>query len=159
MKDFMELEAGWGMIDYIAQTAYLHPYISLQNEGVAIPSLSTLITYLTRRFRVRVSALLICLVYLNRARLRLSFSTADTLFTAHSFFLAALVVAEKNTNDRTFENKDWARYTSMPNGFGFFVIETTCTEIKFLRLHDWNLRIGLEDFYRQFVPLFRDDIA
>jgi hypothetical protein len=45
MKDFMELEAGWGMIDYIAQTAmqdvrpYLHPYISLQNEGVAIPSL------------------------------------------------------------------------------------------------------------------------
>jgi hypothetical protein len=112
MKDFMELEAGWGMIDYIAQTAmqdvrpYLHPYISLQNEGVAILSLSTLITYLTRRTRVRVSALLICLVYLNRARLRLSFSMADTLFTAHSFFLAALVVAEKNINDRTFENKD-----------------------------------------------------
>jgi hypothetical protein len=158
---FVEIKASLGMINYVTQKVTqvirpnLHSYASLQDQGVAIPSISSFVTHVIRRSRIHVSALLTSLVYLDRARLWLSLNTTDTLFTAHSIFLVALVVAEKYIDDNVFKNKHWSRYSSMLNGFGFSISDITCMEIRFLRLLDWDLRISLKELHFHFVPLLR----
>jgi hypothetical protein len=161
---FSKLKASLGMIGHITQKVTQvvrpnpHSYASLQDQGVAIPSVSSFATHVIRRSRIGVSALLTSLVYLDRARLCLFPNTADTLFTAHSIFLVALVIAEKYIDDDCFRNKHWSRYSSMPNGFGFSASDITCMEIRFLRLLNWDLRISLTELNLQFLPLVRVDV-
>jgi hypothetical protein len=164
IERFAELKPSSRMIDYVAQrvTQVARPnmrsYISIQDQEVAIPSVLSFVTHVIRRSRIRVSVLLTSLVYLDRARLCLPRNKADTVFTAHSIFLAALVVAEKYINDHCFWNKHWSRYSPMPNGFGFSISDITCMETRFLRLLNWDLRISLKELNLQFVPLVRVEI-
>ena len=117
----------------------------------SLPSISYYITYVVQESRVLMGTLLASLVYLSRLESRLPSDAKAVPSTAHRIFLATLIIADKNLNDKPQMNCDWVRNSVVP-GFAsvsFPITEINLMERQLLHLLDWDVRIEPQDLHPQ----------
>lgn len=116
-----------------------------------LPSLKTFINNLVTRSNVQTATLMSSLVYLAKLRARLPPLARGMRCTRHRVFLACLIMAAKNLNDSSPQNKHWAKYT-----MGLFsVAEVNLMEKQLLFLLDWDLRVHERDLFDLFAPFLK----
>lgn len=131
------------------------PHATLDVQETGLPSLCHFVQAVVERSSVPVPTLVASLVYLWRLQSRLPPSAKGLPCTPHRIFLAALILAAKNFNDKSPMVKDWARYSAVPGcePFGFSITEINLMERQFLYLLDWDLVVDLQDPHHQLEPL------
>jgi G1/S-specific cyclin PLC1 len=121
------------------------------------PSVLAFVKSVVWKSDVRMPTLVTSLVYLNRLQMCLSPTSTGKPTSPHRVFLAALILAAKNLNDKSPKNKHWARYSSVKNcendTFEFDVNEVNLMERQLLSLLDWRIRVELEDLYYLLQPM------
>lgn len=118
----------------------------------AMPTLEAFINNLVHRSNVQTATLMTSLVYLARLRARLPPLARGMACTRHRVLLACLILAAKNLNDSSPQNKHWARYS-----MGLFsVAEVNLMEKQLLFLLDWDLRVQEKDLLIHFAPFLEE---
>ena len=87
---------------------------------------------------VRISTVLVTLVYIHRCKPHLSIETED--WALHRVFLGALILASKYTNDTTLKNSHWSIATGL-----FGKQDIGRIEREFLEVLDWELAVSESD--------------
>ncbi|KAJ3093532.1 hypothetical protein HK100_006561 [Physocladia obscura] len=107
-----------------------------------IPPLAQFVALVASRARSTPETLLITTALLDRARRRLPSSARGLPCTAHRLFLAALVVAAKSANDKTYKNKS---FVSFADGL-FPLSEINLMERQLLGILDYDVSFSVADF-------------
>lgn len=136
--------------DVVANMQGSGPHASSQVHDF-LPSVSYYITSVVEESRVPMGTLVASLVYLSRLESRLPPDAKAVPSTAHRIFLATLILADKDLNDKPQMNCDWVQNSVVP-GFesaSFPITEINLMERQLLHLLDWDVRIEPQDLHPQ----------
>ncbi|ORY50902.1 hypothetical protein BCR33DRAFT_712866 [Rhizoclosmatium globosum] len=107
-----------------------------------LPPLSQFVASVVTRSRSAGAAVVVASSLLEKVRRRLPQTAKGLPCSAHRLFLAALILASKYTNDKTYKNKSWVAFTE-----GLFpVSEINLMERQFLGILDFDLSFTDDDY-------------
>ncbi|CEP14240.1 hypothetical protein [Parasitella parasitica] len=121
------------------------------NYSTQIMSTASFIREILKRSRATYSMLQLALFYIFRIRKLILAAKHGFVLCGRRMFLAALMVASKYLNDKSYRNKTWAKIASLP------VAEVNATELAFLKLIGYQLYVS-KPLYDKWVSLLHEHI-
>ncbi|KAI9345583.1 hypothetical protein BDR26DRAFT_916742 [Obelidium mucronatum] len=108
----------------------------------SLPPLPQFVSAVVSRSRAAAAAVLVAVAYLEKVRRKLPVSARGLPCSGHRLFLAALILAFKYTNDKTYKNRSWVAFTE-----GLFpTSEINLMERQFLAIVDFDLAFSDEEY-------------
>ncbi|KAJ3204427.1 hypothetical protein HDU82_005849 [Entophlyctis luteolus] len=111
--------------------------ISSPTPSPPLPPLPLFVAAVAARSKSSHASMLVTAILLDRARERLPASAKGLPCTSHRLFLAALIIAAKAANDKTYKNKSFVVFTDNL----FPVSEINLMERQLLHILDFNIMI------------------
>ncbi|KAJ3004816.1 UNVERIFIED_CONTAM: hypothetical protein HDU68_004885 [Siphonaria sp. JEL0065] len=108
----------------------------------SLPPLPQFVSSVVSRSRAAAACVVVAVAYLEKVQRKLPVSARGLPCSGHRLFLAALILAFKYTNDKTYKNRSWVAFTENL----FPTSEINLMERQFLAIVDFDLAFTNEEY-------------